>query len=106
LAGPAGPAGPSTPATSKLAVALAADRFSVRQKRTLAVRLVITDDASVKVDLRRGRKRVGGITRKVGAGRAVVRLRAPARGRYTLVLSARGGDGQMATDQARLTVTR
>lgn len=92
---------------SKLATALAADRYTVKAKRLLQLRFVVTDDAAVTVEVRRGRRRVGrATTRSVKAGRAVLRVRAPARGRYTLVLTARGADGHRATDQARVTVTK
>jgi hypothetical protein len=105
--GPAGPPGPRGDTASKLAAALATDRYTVRAKRRLLLRFVVTDDAAVTVEVRRGRRRVGrATTRSVKAGRAVMRVRAPARGRYTLVLSARGSDAQVATDQARLTVRR
>jgi hypothetical protein len=88
-----------------LAVALAADRYSVRQRRRLLLRFVVTDPAAVTIEVRRGRRRVAQARSNVGVGRAVMRLRAPTRGRYTLVLTASGG-GQTATDQARLTVGR
>jgi hypothetical protein len=91
----------------RLAVALAADRLSAKQKRALALRFVVTDDAAVTVELKRGRKRIGKpLKRSVGAGRGVLRLRMPARGRYTLNLTAESSDGREATDQARVTVTR
>jgi hypothetical protein len=105
--GPAGPPGPPGDTASTLATALAADRYTARAKRQLLLRFVVTDDAAVTVEIRRGRRRVGrATTRSVKAGRAVMRVRAPARGRYTLVLTARAADGRQATDQARVTVKK
>jgi hypothetical protein len=109
--GPAGPRAlpdPAVPsqAATRLAVALAANRFAGMRRRVLVLRVVVTTDAAVGVELKRGSTRVRYVRRRMNAGRGALRIRAPRPGRYTLVLTARSPDGQTATDRARVTITR
>jgi VCBS repeat protein len=104
--GPVGPPGPSGAARQLLATVFAADRHSARAGRRLRVRYVSTMDALVTVQLKRGRRVVRRLTATAVAGRNTLSLRVPTRrGRYTLGLTAVGGD-QRVTDTARLTVIR
>jgi hypothetical protein len=93
-------------AATRLAVALAANRFAGMRRRVLVLRFVVTTDAAVGVELKRGSTRVRYVRRRMTAGRGALRIRAPRPGRYTLVLTARSPDGQTATDRARVTITR
>jgi NHL repeat-containing protein len=105
--GPAGPPGPSGAAAfrDRLALALASQRISGRTGRRLKVRFVVTAAADVRLAVSGGGARP--VSRRVAAGRRVLRLRLPRRpGRYRLTLTARSGDGQRAGDRARLTVRR
>jgi hypothetical protein len=70
----------------------------------MSLRLVLTDDAALVLEVRSGRRRVAQVKRNAKAGRTTLSVRAPKRGRYTLVLTATGAGRRVATDQARLTV--
>jgi hypothetical protein len=85
----------------------ASDRFSVKRRRQLLLRFVVTTDATVSVELRKGKKRVARVQQRAGAGRGTLRLRAPRTpGRHTLLLIASSDDGQQASDAARVRVKR
>jgi hypothetical protein len=105
-AGPPGPQGAPGPVTTRLVAALASSSYRGRARRKLAVSLVTTMQARVTLDVRRGSRRVALVSRRVRSGRArIVLRRLPARGRYTLRMSATAA-GQAVTDRARLRVTR
>ena len=105
--GSQGPPGATTAGRAPLALALAADRFKVRQRRRLLLRFAVTDAARVTVELRKGRKRVARASRSVKAGRARIALRIPkGTGKRTLLVVAQTADGRRATDRARVTVKR
>lgn len=93
----------------------------------MPLRFVVTAPATVTLEVRRGRTVVARVVRQATAGRSTIvwNGRADARragrsrsrvsqrgrslpppGRYTLVVSARGGDGQVASDSTRLTLAR
>jgi hypothetical protein len=112
--GPAGPQGVPGPqgapgavvVRDRLAAALATDRFRGRAKRPLVVRFVTTVPALVTLEIRRGARVVAQVADQVGAGRARLRFkRLPARGRYTLRLTAVAGD-ETVTDTGRVRVRR
>ena len=113
--GPAGPTGPIGPAgpqgapgttTTRLVAALASRTYRGRARRRLTVPLVTTMAARITLDVRRGARRVARVSRQVRRGRARIALRRlPARGRYTLRLTA-VAEGQTVRDSARLRVTR
>jgi hypothetical protein len=113
-AGPPGPVGPSGPpgprgqaaTRDRLVAVFAADRQRTAVRRPLRVRYVLTMDAPVTVELRRGERVLKRLDRTGTLGRNTITLRAPRkRGRYTLVLTAAAG-GQSATDRATLSVAR
>jgi Domain of unknown function (DUF4394) len=106
-AGPAGPQGPAGPARTRLVAALASRTYRGRARRRLTVPLVTTMSARITLDVRRGPRRVARVSRRLSRpGRAQVAIRRlPARGRYTLRLTAVAA-GQTTRDSARLRVTR
>jgi Domain of unknown function (DUF4394) len=111
-AGPTGPAGPAGPqgapgqTTTRLVAALASRTYRGRARRRLTVPLVTTMAARITLEVRRGSRRVARVRTRVRGGRARVTLRRlPARGRYTLRLTAAAA-GQTVRDSARLRVTR
>jgi Domain of unknown function (DUF4394) len=106
-AGPTGPAGPvGPPGVTPLVARLASSAYRGRARRRLAVPLVTTLAARITLDVRRGSRRVARVSRQVRRGRARITLRRlPARGRYTLRMTATAG-GQTVRDRARLRVTR
>lgn len=104
--GPVGPQGAPGPVTSRLVAALAGRTYRGRARRRLTVPMVTTMAARVTLEVRRGSRRVARVSRRVRRGRAQIALRRlPARGRYTLRLTA-VAEGQTARDRARLRVTR
>jgi hypothetical protein len=85
---------------------LASGTYRGRARRRLTVRFVTTVAARVTLDVRRGSRRVARVRKRVRSGRAQIRLRRlPARGRYTLRMTATAS-GQTVSDRARLRVTR
>jgi Domain of unknown function (DUF4394) len=110
-AGPAEPAGPPGPpgtevARDRLAAALAADRWSGRARKRLAVRFVTTVRALVTLELRRGSRVVAKVAGHVGPGRAQLAFRRlPKRGSYALRLTAVDG-GDTVTDRGSVRVRR
>jgi Domain of unknown function (DUF4394) len=111
-AGPTGPVGPAGPqgapgaVTTRLVAAFASRAYRGRARRRLTVPLVTTIAARITLDVRRGSRRVARVSGRVRRGRAQLALRRlPARGRYTLRLTAVVA-GQTARDTARLRVTR
>lgn len=104
--GPAGPQGAPGPTTTRLVAALASRTYRGRARRRLTVPLVTTMAARVTLEVRRGSRRVARVSRQVRRGRGQIALRRlPARGRYTLRLTAVAA-GQTVRDSARLRVTR
>ena len=69
------------------------------------MRFALTSSASVTLQIRKGRKSVSMTKAKlVKAGRGALKIsKLPAKGRYTLRLSATAG-GKTVTDTAKLTV--
>jgi len=105
--GPTGPPGTIGPAFDRLAVALAAERFSASSRRRVTVRYASTRSASVELRVLKGNRRFARVRRSARFGRNSLRIRAPRRsGRYRLELVASTPGGQRATDRARLTVKR
>jgi Domain of unknown function (DUF4394) len=103
--GAPGPAGPVV-TRDRLAAALATERLGGRAKRKLAVRFVTTVRALVTLELRRGSRVVAQVAGQSGPGRARLTFRRlPARGRYTLRLTAVAGD-QAVRDAGRVRVRR
>jgi hypothetical protein len=102
--GPQGPAGTPGQTINRLAVALAANRFTEKRGKTLVLRYAATRAALVTVDVVRKGKRAGRLRATAREGRNVVRLKMKKAGSYTLALTARSDDGQVATDKARLRV--
>jgi hypothetical protein len=77
-----------------------------RAKRKLAVRFVTTVRALVTLELRRGSRVVAQVAGQAGPGRSRLTLRRlPARGRYTLRLTAVAG-GETVRDSGRVRVRR
>jgi hypothetical protein len=70
----------------------------------LVLRYAATRAALVTVDVVRKGKRAGRLRATAREGRNVVRLKMKKAGSYTLALTARSDDGQVATDKARLRV--
>jgi hypothetical protein len=112
--GPAGAPGPAglpgvagtTTFRDRLLTLLADDRLTGRAKRTLTVTVVSTIGAVVSLELRKGTTSVRKIAATVKAGRTRIKItKLPAAGRYTLRLTATGGD-QRTTDQGTLTIGR
>jgi uncharacterized protein DUF4394 len=105
-AGPQGPQGLKGDTGSALAAAIALDRFSGRARRSLSVRIIVTQRSSVALQLRKGTKVVKRVTKTVNAGRTTLRLsNLPKAGRYTLRLVAKAGS-RTVTDTAKLTIRR
>jgi hypothetical protein len=110
-AGPGGPAGPPGPAGAdvvrdRLAAALAADRYSGRARKRLAVRFVTTVRALVTLELRRGSRVVAKVAEQAGPGRARLAFRRlPKRGSYALRLTAVAG-AETVTDRGSVRVRR
>jgi hypothetical protein len=88
----------------RLAVALAADRFTEKRGKTLVLRYAATRAALVTVDVMRNSKRAGRVRATAREGHNAVRLKLKKAGRYILALTARSDDGQVATDRAQLRV--
>ena len=118
VAGPVGPSGPAGPAGvgaagavgppfDRLAVALAAERFSSRSRRRVTLRYASTRSATVEVRLLRGSRREAMFRGSARAGRNRIAIRAPRSARrYRLELVATTPAGQRSTDSGRLTVRR
>jgi DNA-binding beta-propeller fold protein YncE len=106
-AGPRGPAGAPGAAFDRLTLALATDRVHARARQRVKLRYSTTTAATIELRLVRGSRRVASVCANAQPGRNTIRLRAPSRPRrYRVELIAATGDGQRATDRARLTVTR
>jgi Domain of unknown function (DUF4394) len=109
--GPAGPTGPEGAPGAKgdtgnsLGAVLGLSAFSGKARKALSVRFALTSTASVTLQIRKGRKSVSRTkARIVKAGRGTLKIsKLPAKGRYTLRLSATAG-GKTVTDTAKLTV--
>ena len=127
--GPAGPQGPpglsggTTPGnrSAPLFLALAQAKITTATGKRVAVSYVTTAPGDVVLEVLKGRNTVARINGGAKAGRNTLsvpgkvapavraagsKAKALAAGRYTLRLTMRAGDGQTATDNARLTVTR
>jgi hypothetical protein len=103
--GPQGPQGSPGTTFTRLLVALADDRYKARQGARLRLRYVLTVGSKVTFDVSKGKKRLSRVQRTVGAGRNTVTLKLPkTTGKLTLGLTATG-NGQSATDRAKLTLT-
>jgi hypothetical protein len=105
IQGPQGPQGSPGTTFTRLLVALADDRYKARQGARLRLRYVLTVGSKVTFDVSKGKKRLSRVQRTVGAGRNTVTLKLPkTTGKLTLGLTATG-NGQSATDRAKLTLT-
>jgi hypothetical protein len=105
---------------TRLAVALVDARLGATQGATLRLRYVSTRDARVTIDVLKGTKSVARLTANARFGRNALSwngkaasarrpargasTKLPAPGRYRIRLSARSPDGQLATDDATLTI--
>jgi hypothetical protein len=104
--GPQGPAGAPGPATDRLALALATDRVRARPRQRITLRYATTTAAAIEPRVFSGRRPGARVRADARAGRNTIRVRAPRRARrYRVELIASTGDGQIATDRARLIVT-
>jgi hypothetical protein len=100
-----GPAGTPGSPFDRLAVAIGSDSFTARRRGRLAVRYAATLAANVTLQVLRGRRRAAQARGRARRGRNRLAVRLPRqRGRYTLRLTARSGDGQTARDTARVRV--
>jgi hypothetical protein len=100
-----GPAGSPGSPFDRLAVAIGSDSFTARRRGRVAVRYASTVAANVTLQVLRGRRRAAQARGRARRGRNRLAVRMPRqRGRYTLRLTARSGDGQTATDTARVRV--
>jgi hypothetical protein len=110
-AGPAGPVGPTGPAgpagRAPLALALANTRLSVRAGRRVTLRYASTDNASVLVQIVRGRRTLARARGRARRGPNTIRVRAPRQaGRYRLRLAASTADDRGASASAVLVVRK
>jgi hypothetical protein len=104
--GSQGPAGPPAPAFDRLALALATNRVRARPRQTVTLRYATTTAVTIELRVMTGRRRIADLRADAHAGRNTIRLRAPRLARrYRVDVIATAGDGQTATDRARLTVT-
>ncbi|MEX2193722.1 MAG: hypothetical protein WD844_00415 [Thermoleophilaceae bacterium] len=126
--GPSGPAGPTGPSGAvgapgepaiRLLVALVDERPSARQRSRVRMRYLATGAGRATLTIRRGRTAIAVLRGRAREGRNAlrwngrrtrgprrVRRRPPAPGRYSVTLTVRGADGQVATDRATLRITR
>ncbi|WP_157592102.1 hypothetical protein [Solirubrobacter soli] len=112
-AGPAGPAGPTgaqgpqgEPAT-KLLLATPGTKLAVKTGRVLTLRYAATAAADTTLTVTRGGKTVATVRTTSNEGANVIRWKArAATGTYALKLSAVGGDGQRATANVALKLTK
>jgi ketosteroid isomerase-like protein len=118
--GPVGPVGPPGPVFTRLAVALTDAGLAATQGQGVRLRYVSTRDARVTIDVLKGTKRVTRLTGGARFGRNALSwngratsarrgargasAKLPAPGRYRIHLNARSPDGQVATDDATLTI--
>jgi streptogramin lyase len=118
--GPVGPVGPQGPVFTRLAVALTDAGLAATQGQRVRLRYVSTRDARVTIDVLKGTKRVTRLTGGARFGRNALSwngkatstrrgargasAKLPAPGRYRIHLNARSPDGQVATDDATLTI--
>jgi hypothetical protein len=109
--GPAGLAGPAGAPVTKLLLGLAADRLSATAGRRVKVKYAVTAAAALTLEVykrtgNRALARVTGTAAQLGRGAVTwngkIGGKAPAPGRYRLVLRAIGSDEQTATDQIPL----
>ncbi len=111
--GQTGPEGPAGEAAIKLLVLLAFDKLAGKSGTKLPVRFATSGGGTAEVEVRRGSNTV--IRRSLslagdGTFKTMLKLLAKRKplkpGNYTLTLTVTGGDGQSATDSARLQVKR
>jgi hypothetical protein len=118
--GAVGPVGPPGPVFTRLAVALTDAGLAATQGQGVRLRYVSTRDARVTIDVLKGTKRVTRLTGGARFGRNALSwngratsarrgargasAKLPAPGRYRIHLNARSPDGQVATDDATLTI--
>jgi hypothetical protein len=98
----------AAPRPAQLLAALAQPVRRARAGRRVRMRYFLTAPVAVEVEIRRARRSVARLTAAGAAGENEVvwngrvgRRRAPA-GRYAVVLTATGGDGQTASDRGPL----
>ena len=102
---------------TKLLLAVIQPKFEVRQGRKVKVPYLVTRDASVTLDVRRGGKVVEQVKRARAAANArtgrntitwngKIKGKTPKAAKYTLVLKATAADGQTASDTATVRVTK
>lgn len=111
-AGPAGPAGP--PGQPNLLIAVLQPKQTAIAGRGVTVRFIATADANVTLEVRRcgSRTVVARNAAATRAGRGKIKWNGrigrsrPAPGCYILALRAVSSDGQVATDRAKLRLTR
>ncbi|MEX2195609.1 MAG: hypothetical protein WD844_10020 [Thermoleophilaceae bacterium] len=130
-ASPVAPAAPAPPAAGPPAPTAvpsratrlrlrARSRLSARQRQRVRVRYTLNARGRVRLEVRRGRRRVATLNRNARRGRNTItwngrvtarrsrgrrgRTLVAPRGRYTIVLTARGRDSQVARDTIRLTL--
>jgi hypothetical protein len=105
---------------TRLAVALTDAGLAATQGQRVRLRYVSTRDARVTIDVLKGTKRVTRLTGGARFGRNALSwngkatstrrgargasAKLPAPGRYRIHLNARSPDGQVATDDATLTI--
>ena len=112
--GPQGPQGPQgQPATRDLlAIAFGLDKLSARQGSRVTLRYAATLGGNAALEVLKGTRRVATARATARPGRNLIRWSGKVRGkraaagRYTLRLTVVSGDGQRATDRARLTLKR
>ena len=87
-------------------MATAQTSMSVKRGSALKVRYVITKDAKVTFEVRKGSSTIKRIKQSAQEGRNTVKIKMSRTGKFTLKTSARSSDGQTASDKADLTVKK
>ena len=112
IVGPQGAAGPQGTPALRLLLALPKNTVSVRSGQGLALSYVATAVAASTLQIRKGRHAVATIKARARSGRNTINWNGKAAGKvvragsYTLVLSAKGTDGQTDSTSAKLKLTR
>jgi hypothetical protein len=109
--GAGGPAATETVVT-RLLVAVINPKLKGRSGKRVTVNYLSTAVGTSTLEVLKGRKRVARVTSKAKVGRNKIAWngkqgrKKATRGRYTLRLTATGGDGQVATDTGTVTLKR
>jgi Tol biopolymer transport system component len=109
--GSTGPAGAKGDPAFKLVLIVSSAKLKARSGRRLVVPYVATTNASVTLDIVKGRKRVAHLLGSARAGRNTIAWKIPKAakvkpGGYSAVLAAKSTDGQIANDTVPLTIKK